>query len=320
MPVREELDRLASRFETRIANSLQRVFDEIRDNLTLIQIEDAFVTGGITGALSLINDLPLRLEADTINELTEAVADSGRISFGLIPDEAILAPFAFNIINPGTTDALRNHSVALVQNINTNTRQAITNALRADIIAGRNPRDTARTFRESIGLTPRQEQSVRNFRGFLQRGDRAAIERRLRDKRFDPTVRRIIAGETVPESKIDEMVEVYRRRSIAHRATTIARTESIRAIQMGNYEMIRQAEEAGRIRPDLKRFWIFTADSRTRAAHRAIPGMNKNGVGPTELFRTPLGSLRYPGDPRGTAANTIQCRCRIAYRLPDEEG
>ena len=100
----------------------------------------------------------------------------------------------------------------------------------------------------------------------------------------------------------------------------IARTESMTAISVGQEEAIRQGVNSGAIQTvnrdgrELRGFWVATHDGRTRHAHLAIPGMNPKGVPVGVAFKTPLGPMMMPRDPDGTAANTIQCRCRKRWR------
>lgn len=313
----KELFRLAKKFEPRIAKALQGVFSNVRSQLTLKMVEETLRHSGITGVLGLLDKIELenQIEHALIDELTDAVMESGRMMVQILPKGAIIQPFRFSVLDTQTVNALTTHRAALVREVGMNTRIAITKNLESNIIAGVNPRAAARDFRASVGLTERQERAVRNFRDALRNKDVKALTRELRDKRFDRTVRRLLNDEKVSQTKINQMVSRYRERFIKYRTEVIARTESLRATSMGEYESLRQAEEQGRVVHQLGRYWIYTTDERTRAAHREIPAMNPEVIGPKQIFKTPLGPLRYPRDPEGTPANTIQCRCRLGYKL-----
>lgn len=94
------------------------------------------------------------------------------------------------------------------------------------------------------------------------------------------------------------------------RAHVIARTESHFASTFGAQTA---AELTGL---DMQREWVAAHDSRTR---RSPPdafdhaGMDGKRTGMKEPFNVSGQSLMYPGDPRGSAANVINCRCQIAY-------
>jgi len=94
---------------------------------------------------------------------------------------------------------------------------------------------------------------------------------------------------------------------------SIARTEALRAVSMGEYESLVQAKQQGKLDINLVRFWNYVPDERTRANHREIPKMNSEGVAVDVPFQTPLGALRFPRDPNGIAENVINCRCFLTY-------
>jgi hypothetical protein len=309
--IRDRLERIALAFEPRIANSLLDVFEQIRSELVLKEVEEILLRGGISAVMGLISNLEDYISAAIRSEIVDAVSQSGRIAIHLLPEGSAKATYVFNILDPNTISELNNHNARLVSYISQSTRQAVQQSLEANIIAGNNPIKTARDFRDSIGLTDIQEQAVRNFRAGLESGSSTPLQRELRDRRFDRSIQRAIAsGESIPADKVDKMVERYRQRMINFRAQTIARTESIRAINMGEFESLRQAEESGELIVKYTRHWVFTHDDRTRYSHRGIPVLNPNGRSIHEYFITPLGNrLRFPGDPNAPAEEVVNCRC-----------
>jgi len=58
----------------------------------------------------------------------------------------------------------------------------------------------------------------------------------------------------------------------------------------------------------LKDIWVATLDEKTRMAHIMANGQEKNIFG---YFNVGGESLAYPGDPSGSAANIINCRCSM---------
>lgn len=323
MPL-DNLFKISDRFETRISNALMSAFQQIRDSVSLAQIETALREQGIVGALNILNALQIenQVQASVVAELEDAVRESGRIAIELIPSAARTGSlFVFRSAFTETSRLLENYSLSLVQQISTETRGAIREAIANDFIAGRNPRDTARVFRNTVGLTRRQELAVRNYERALRELNPQALQRQLRDRRFDRTVLRSIqSGQQLPELTIQRLTQRYRERYIRHRTETIARTESLRAVSIGQHQSIVQAAFDGAIDPQqIRRFWVYTRDSRTRPTHRAIPGLNPEGVAIDQPFQTPLGPLLYPRDPNGSGANTINCRCAVVYRLVNLE-
>lgn len=95
-----------------------------------------------------------------------------------------------------------------------------------------------------------------------------------------------------------------------YRAATVARTEIHNAALYASEEISKQAQVDFGLR--LMKFWIPTQDGRTRDAHAAMsrhPGVEMN-----QKFRVGGEMLSRPGDPAGSAATTINCRCSLVYR------
>lgn len=97
------------------------------------------------------------------------------------------------------------------------------------------------------------------------------------------------------------------------RAALIARTEVHSA---SNYGSIKQAEDTGL---DMLKEWIAAGGSRTRDSHRAM--RRQDPIPLNEKFIVGSGKTRsemmYPGDPDGHPAETINCRCTVAYIVLD---
>ena len=57
-----------------------------------------------------------------------------------------------------------------------------------------------------------------------------------------------------------------------------------------------------------KKEWLATGDNRVRPTHKSASGQT---VGITESFDVGGSEMRFPGDPRGSAKETINCRCTV---------
>jgi len=316
---------IVARFEPKIKTSLLSAFNLMKSHYTIAEIETALISRGIGAILIMIDEMPIEsiLQKEAINDINEAIIISGRQTISIVPPLSLTDKtiFFYNILNPVTAEFIRNYNFNLIQKIGANTRNAIKEAIQNDYLAGNNPRSTARVFKDTIGLTPRQELAIRNYEKGLVGLDSRVLGRQLRDKKFDVTIRQAIDNKSfLSKTKIKEMVDSYRSRSIIFRAETIARTEALRAISIGEYTSVIQGVNNGTIDPTLvRRFWVYKDDKRTRNEHRRIPSLNPTGVLVDQPFQTPLGPILFPRDPSGSAANTIQCRCTVVYRLIDRE-
>ena len=148
--------------------------------------------------------------------------------------------------------------------------------------------------------------------------DPAYFQRRLRDKRFDATVKRAIAdGKPLAKADRERILNRYSDKLLKHRGDTIARTETIASLNAGRDQGIRQLIEAGNITEDqVVKVWDSGGpDGRTRDTHLALEGQRKRL---DEPFVSPSGArLMFPGDTslNAPASETVACRCAIRFDI-----
>lgn len=105
----------------------------------------------------------------------------------------------------------------------------------------------------------------------------------------------------------------------ANNATRIARTETTRVMNASRLDRIKEAEVEG---IKVMKRWVSTNDGRTRRRpedefdHLKMQGVT---VPKDEPFIVNGEKLDYPGDPKGSAANVINCRCSMATELVFED-
>lgn len=167
---------------------------------------------------------------------------------------------------------------------------------------------------------------------------------RLRNKQYDPIIYRVVEAEerlslavssderfkaqaaldkarkAVTEAT-DKMVSAYDAAWRRHRAETVARTESLRSLAIGNDEMWQyEADRLGNMIRVIKRWWT-ARDERVRHAHRAMHG---KAVEMSEWFAEPAGTSAEEVAASGHVGNTSQvrlppsghnCRCTTIYEV-----
>lgn len=218
---------------------------------------------------------------------------------------------------------LRNHSSSLITRIVADQRASIRAALTTGLQAGRGPRSVALDLigRVStatgqrtgglLGLTAAQGNYVTSARAELLSGNfQAYLKRVRRDKRFDSTVLRAIKDETpLDAATISRMIGRYSDRLLELRGTTIARTETISALNQSNVEAMNQVIESGAVQQrDVTKTWHASLDSRVRDSHAELDGET---VGVNDMFSN---GMAYPGDPSGGSEEVINCRCWLEIR------
>lgn len=302
--------RLFERAELRILRRWNEILAELRSQNSLGALAEMISSGRITEALSTLDDAAERL-AGTVQSIWVGAAEQAIERMG----SALNVRMSFDVTNFRAVNMIRDSKLRMIREFTQQQRLATREALLDGISRGINPRAQARAFRDSIGLTHRQQQAVINYRKLLESGDAEALTRKLRDKRFDRSVRSAIAERRpIPKAQISGMVDRYRSRYLKYRSEVIARTESLRAVHQGTEEAYEQAIDRGVIdRDKVRRIWTIARDDRTRDSHRAMDRQEQPVAMP---FISGAGNqLRYPGDTLAPPEEVIQCRCTVATRI-----
>lgn len=270
-----------------------------------LRIVDKYV-GKMAPVLSTVFTQSAIAEADSLEDQVKRI----------VPTTAI----SFDPTHPRAAAIMRQRKLKFIADFSQTQRRAVREALATGLMTGAGPLDVAREFRAAIGLAPSQVQAVRNYRQLLQNGSREALERDIRDRRFDNTVRSAVtSGEPLSAKQIDTMVERYRARYVMYRAETIARTETGSVVSAAREEAFNQIKEDADIAEDMvERTWRATKDKRTRDSHRSMDGQTVDGT------KTPFVSghgvrLMRPHDPDAPASEVIQCRCVQTIRIKKPE-
>lgn len=307
---------IADKYDLRIREALNIVWENVRRSESLANLEYIIETQGISGLLPILDTLPDELSAQLRPVIENAIAESGRVVVQVLPKAAITAPVVFSLVNPRVGVYINNYVGQMIREVSDETVKAVQIAVNQGVITGRNPRQIARDFRSSIGLTSRQEQTVQRLRAALEKGEAGYVNSLTT---VTDSAKNAVSAGKLSESQIDKIVEQTRLRYVKQRTETIARTESLRATSVGQDLAIREGQITGAISNELLKRWLYRHDTRTRDAH--ISAGETNGWIPMNRpFSTPLGPLMFPRDPNGSASNTINCRCRVQYSLPEDIG
>ena len=302
---------LIDKYEVRLNRQFLVMVNSIKDEMVLKEIEQLIISGRINEAVTSAEAYVNRF-AGQINNVFVASGESTAEIIGS------LAVIDFDITNIRAVNIMRLNKLEFVREFMAEQRLATRYALMDGIERGLNPIDQARAFRDSIGLTVRQQSAVSNYRRLLTEGSAEALNRRLRDGRFDRTVISAIRdGRSLSPEQIDRMVGRYQERYVKYRSEVIARTESLSAVHEGKEEMYQQAFDSGTLDPEkCIRKWHPARDARVRDTHWPMSGQERK-VG--EPFTTGAGvKIMYPGDRNAPAKERIQCRCATSTTIKKE--
>lgn len=338
---RQIFEALEARFGREIATAFTESVDDLRSGVSLADVIEALEAGDIERALRAFN-----LDPAALRPLERAIATAYETAGGQIAANISAAAgraglntvLRFNLRNPRAERWLAEMSSRNVTAILEDQRSAIREALRAGMEAGRGPRNTAldivgrvskqtgRRVGGTIGLTGQQSGYVASARAELASGDPAQMRnyltRSLRDKRFDATVRRAIEnGVPVDADTITRATGRYSDRLLKLRGDTIARTESLQALNAGQNQAFRQAIDDGMVEADaVTKEWDSAGDGRVRDSHASMDGQTVNM---DEAFTSPSGArLMHPLDSSlgAPASEIIACRCRVKHRIDHFRG
>ena len=175
-------------------------------------------------------------------------------------------------------------------------------------------RQIIKTFSERAIASRGVKRNIAGWEGIYNQFIRTTGAQHISD--IDDTTQRIIKR-TIQANQTESLPVISKAiqdrmspRFTRSRATTIARTETHSAASYATHEQYKSFDE-----PDMMKQWVSTNDERTRAAHYAVGGKE---IPIDEDFIVGGKPMSYPSDPRGGAAEIINCRCVLVYIESDD--
>ena len=298
--LRRRLQRRALEQAPILARRELALYEFIRRLLTPRELIDALELGWIEPVIrQLLSDEALEPGLLSFRvAMNQTLVQAATLAASDLP--RAFRPAGFDILNPLVLEAARAQNAIAIGRIRDGVRETVRQAGIEALAAGRNPVTAARQIRSVIGLAPNQAGAIRNFRAMLERGDREALTRLLRDRRFDPTLRRALGarGTGLSTSQVNQMTDAYRRRMIAFNAETQAKSIALEAQKRGQRLAWLDAVARGVIpRAALWRRWLGVNDSRRRQTHEDMEGEEAHV------------DQRYSNGQMIPGENEYNCRC-----------
>ena len=310
---------------------------QVQSQADMKALEAAIARGDVDAAFRALRfDAADLFRTDTA--ITAAMNAGGNYQMGAFQHATRRAPIANRVVQSFGGRNERAERIALdlgsrlVTEVLDDTRVMIAQTIRAGLEAGAGPLRTALDIggrvvngkRQGglVGLHSRQAGYVQNMRGELTDPDSMAnyFTRTRRDKRFDGIVRRAMAdGKPVAQADIDRMAARYSDRLLALRGETIARTETLKALNAGRQEALDQLIENPNNdvqAEDVVRAWDSTGeDGKTRQSH--LDADKQDPVPQGVPFIVGGYQMMYPGDTSlgAPAGETVNCRCYSDIRI-----
>lgn len=310
---RKEIVEILSHFSPRVYDLLLQyyllIIDKTDDNKILVAMKNR-------GVDTLVNYFPELLHIEVADNLKRALREAwihdGRMLYDYDNGKYMLPPIPSNSIKE-----LQEQNLNSFPELNDEQRKKVIVELTAGIITGNNPKNSARRFRDCLMINAEQEADISAYRQFLIDFNPKSIEVKFRDRRYDRTISNAIKRKIpLPSEYVEKLVAHYRQRLLRDYSESIARTESLKAIHMSEYNGLLAALLSGKIKVNLKRLWRAGPGTNCREAeHDLIPTLNPYGVKINESFITKLGLLRFPLDPLGVKGDIINCTCAVTYKI-----
>lgn len=326
---------LLDRYGRAVADAFFAAIDKIKKGASIQRITAAIEAGDIELALDELDIDPADFN-DMLDRMRDAQTEGGKAQADALPKrnpEGTALTIRYDGRAYGAEAWTRDHSSRFITRTTTDIRAAARASLADNLSLGRNPRASALDLvgrlnrvtgkREGgiIGLSGPQEEAARKARAELASDDPALLNnyltRKRRDRRFDRTITKAIREGSAPPKEIAaKALTAYERRLLQLRGETIARVETMTALQKGKRQAFEQAIAAGKVNEaDIRKAWRSAGDLRVRHTHVMLNG---DSAAFNEPFRSASGALmQHPMDTSmGAGLDEIAgCRCDCEYRI-----
>ena len=291
-------------------------------NISINELENLIEQNDVNGIVELI-ELTESDVAGFIERLRETAVVGGNLEKGINPNTA------------SAMDWLQTTSGRFITETNHHKPLIVQELLAANAALGRNPRATALDLVGRVGITGKREggfiglnlpqvQAVNNARNNLSSGDpelmRKYFNNTRRDHRFDKQVQAYIdRGQPLPQDLLNKVTTRYEARLLQTRGETIARTETIEALNFGRQESMSQYADQIDDDAEIIKIWVSGPDDgRQRETHTEANGKEAKM---NEPFIVGGERLMFPSDTSlgASAEEVINCRCTVAYSIRKKE-
>jgi hypothetical protein len=275
------LHQLADRATPAVRRQFLRAVEAMKGTTKIKALQAALESGNERAVFTAlgIDQLDKHL-APLVGELRGAY-NQAAIAAGQLLPKSIQAQYVFDIFNPRAADYARTKAAQLVMQVGDATKEGIRRIITEGVAQGLTVQQQSTRIKDLLALTPRQASAVDNYKAML-------------------------VSEGRKPAQIKRMTDRYRQRQLRYRATRIARTETINAVNAGQEEAWAQALDQGLLGPDVRKAWQITPDDVTCKLCLSVPELNPDGVPIGMSFDTPLGPVMGP---------TLHPHCRCAMVL-----
>lgn len=324
--------------EPAIRRAFEKAIKDIRDGAKLTALRDALKRGDIEGAVSAVE-----IDNAAFSELRGAILNVyGNAGVATVDNVAWIYPdgtravVRFNMASPMAEEYARNIGTGLITNITTDMESAVRDTIADGYAFGRKWDDIARDIVGRVGpagnrtggivgLSRQQTQWLLNLRRKLETGDyRGALNMSLlKDKRLRASLEKAITeNRQISAAQIAKIAANYERNALMSRGLTIARTETLKAIEEAKYAAWSQGlEKTGVPEQFVIREWRHTGRAlKDRPSHVAMNGTTVRGLNFPFVLNDGTAMLHPHDNSMGAGPHQIiNCMCQARYYI-DRKG
>ena len=227
----KQLHRIADRLRPDLQRTLFDALDTLKKQIPTASLVDLIEGGQLDQVLAAV-----KLELPDLTALRDVIGtiagQSGRVA-------AVGLNMRFDLVNERAVRWAGEYGSQLITEVNRETQQAVAEIVQRGFLEGQAPRVQALAIEQVVGLHSRDAGAVtRYLSGLVESG--------------------------VSERRAADLAGTYSKRLLRKRAELIARTETMRASNMGQQLAWDAAADTGLlIREETRKVWIVTDDDRT---------------------------------------------------------
>lgn len=320
--------------EPAIRRAFEKAVRDMRGGVRITRLYEALRAGNVDGAVAAVG-----IDNAAFNDLRAAVLDTyAKAGLATINGHTWVYPdgtramVRWNMANPRAEEFARQIGTGLITNTTEDMQAAVREVIADGYAFGRGWQTIARDIVGRVGpsgqrsggivgLSRQQTQWLINLRRKLNDGDyRGALDMSLlKDKRLRAMIEKAMKdGRALTAAQIARIEQNYELNALMSRGLTIARTETLKAIEEGKYEAWKQGlEKTGVPEQFIIREWRHTGRAvHDRPWHQAANGMKVRGL-QVPFVLSSGAALLHPHDTSygAGASEVINCRCQCKYAV-----
>lgn len=319
------LDALAARLEPKLREAFRAYVRSLAPE-RLPALADLLASGDVDAVVEFLTDRQAyRAASEDLRTVYATALQDASVRETLALSARLRVRVVAPLMPPPLLAALRTWENTAFQNIVSETRDGLRVLVADRLASGVGPRQAAVALKADLatgGLTAYDEKIIASFRQALADGrykdalgpknaaGKFDAGRTLRDRRYDRTLEKLLGkqGGTLSPKQIESMTAAYRRKLVAFRAETFARTQAMQAANDATMGSWQNAIAQGVVpATELRRYWVVAKDERLCERCAPIPRLNQDGV----AFEQP-----FVIDENGTTAQRPplhpNCRCGLS--------